>query len=123
MAASYFLSSSLVPVMSTWILREPAHRESEDKSRMAEWRDRLGRVLTKLTGHRKTVLAVYLGVTFAVILLLGPLMGREIFPRVNAGQLQLRFRAPTGTRVGATEMMALQVLDEIKKEAGANNVA
>jgi len=74
-------------------------------------------------GHRKTVLAVYLGITFAVILLLGPLMGREIFPNVNAGQFQLRFRAPTGTRVGATEMMALRVLDEIKKEAGANNVA
>jgi len=123
MTASYFLSSSLVPVMSTWILREPAHPEGEGKSRMAEWRDRLGRVLGKLMGHRKTVLAVYLGITFAVILLLGPLMGREIFPRVNAGQLQLRFRAPIGTRVGATEIMALRVLDEIHQVAGANNVA
>ena len=123
MAASYFLSSSLVPVMSTWILREPAHPEGEGKSRMADWRDRLGRVLGKLMGHRKMVLAVYLGITFAVILLLGPLMGREIFPRVNAGQFQLRFRAPIGTRVGATEIMALRVLDEIHQVAGANNVA
>jgi multidrug efflux pump subunit AcrB len=123
MAASYFLSSSLVPVMSTWILREPAHPEGEGKSRMAEWRDRLGRVLGKLMRHRKTVLAVYLGITFAVILLLGPLMGREIFPRVNAGQLQLRFRAPIGTRVGATEVMALRVLDEIHQVAGTNNVS
>ena len=123
MAASYFLSSSLVPVMSTWILREPAHPESEDKSRMAEWRDRLGRALNKLMGHRKTVLAVYLGVALAVILLLGPLLGREIFPRVDAGQLQLRFRAPIGTRVGATEVMALRVLDEIQQVAGVNNVA
>jgi multidrug efflux pump subunit AcrB len=123
MAASYFLSSSLVPVMSTWILREPAHPEGEGKSRMADWRDRLGRVLEKLMGHRKTVLAVYLGITFAVILLLGPLMGREIFPRVNVGQLQLRFRAPIGTRVGATEIMAIRVLDQIHQVAGANNVA
>jgi multidrug efflux pump subunit AcrB len=123
MAASYFLSSSLVPVMSTWILREQPHAEDEDKSRMARWRDRLGRVLEKLMGHRKTVLVVYLGITFAVILLLGPLMGREIFPRVSAGQLQLRFRAPIGTRVGATEIMALGVLDEIHKVAGANSVA
>ena len=123
MAASYFLSSSLVPVMSTWILREPRHPESEDRSRMAEWRERLGRILGKLMGHRKTVLVVYLGVTSAVILLLGPLMGREIFPKVSAGQLQLRFRAPTGTRVGATEIMALRVLDEIHKAAGAGNVA
>ncbi len=123
MAASYFLSSSLVPVMSTWILREVAHAKDEGRSRMAEWRAKLGRVLEKLTNRRKLVLAVYLGITFAVILLLGPLLGREIFPRVNAGQFQLRFRAPVGTRVGATEMMTLSLLDEIHKEAGANNVA
>jgi multidrug efflux pump subunit AcrB len=123
MAASYFLSSSLVPVMSTWILRDPAHPAGKDKSRMTEWRNRLGRVLGKLMGHRKVLLAVYLGITFAVILLLGPLMGREIFPRVSAGQLQLRFRAPIGTRVGATEVMALRVLDEIHKTAGAGKVS
>jgi multidrug efflux pump subunit AcrB len=122
MAASYFLSSSLVPVMSTWILRDLGHARNESNSRMAKWRDKLGHFLNKLMNHRKLVLAVYLGITFAVILLLGPLMGREIFPKVNAGQLQLRFRAPIGTRVGATEMMTLRVLDEIQKEAGANNV-
>lgn len=90
---------------------------------MAEWRDQLGRVLGKLMGHRKMVLLVYLVITFAVILLLGRIMGREIFPRVDAGQFQLRFRAPAGTRVGATEVMALRVLDEIHNEAGRNNVA
>jgi multidrug efflux pump subunit AcrB len=123
MAASYFLSSSLVPVMSARILREPAHPEAEEKSRIAEWRERLGRVLRKLMGHRKTVLAVYLGITLGVILLLGPLMGREIFPSASAGQFQLRFRAPIGTRVGATEDMALRVLEEIHQDAGAGNVA
>lgn len=123
MAASYFLSSSLVPVMSTWILREPAQPRNESKSQMTEWRDKLGRVLNTLMGHRKLLLAAYSGLTFAVILLLGPLMGREIFPRVDSGQFQLRFRAPTGTRVGATEMMALRVLDEIQKTAGADKVA
>jgi multidrug efflux pump subunit AcrB len=123
MAASYFLSSSLVPVVSTWILREPAHTEEGGGPRMSQWREKLGRALDKLMGHRKVVLAAYLGITFAVILLLGPLMGREIFPRVNAGQLQLRFRAPTGTRVGATELMALRVLDEIQNVAGAGKVA
>jgi multidrug efflux pump subunit AcrB len=123
MAASYFLSSSLVPVMSTWILREPGHQKSAKKSRLDEWRDRLGGVLGKLMGHRKTVLLVYLAITLAVILLLGPLMGREIFPSVTAGQFQLRFRAPIGTRVGTTEVMALRVLDEIGKTAGHDNVA
>lgn len=123
MAASYFLSSSLLPVMSTWILREPVHQESGSRSGMAKWRDRLGRVLGKLMRRRKTSLLLYLAITFAIILLLGPFMGREIFPSVSAGQFQLRFRAPTGTRVGATEMMAIHVLDEINKIAGPDNVA
>ncbi len=123
MAASYFLSSSLVPVMSTWILREQAHADGAGESWLTQWRDRLGRALEKLTRRPKTVLLVYLAVTFAIILLLGPLLGREIFPSVNAGQFQLRFRAPTGTRVGATEVMALRVLDEIQKSAGSDQVA
>ena len=123
MAASYFLSSSLVPIMSTWILREPAHQERAGKSMLTDLRDQLGNILGKLMGHRKVVLLVYLAITFGVILLLGPLMGREIFPTVSAGQFQLRFRAPTGTRVGATEVMALRVLDEIKKAAGPDQVA
>jgi len=123
MAASYFLSSSLVPVMSTWILREQPHAETTAESRLSQWRDRLGRVLEKFTRRSKTVLLVYLAVTIAIIVLLGPLLGREISPTVNAGQFQLRFRAPTGTRVGATEVMALQVLDEIQKTAGSDQVA
>lgn len=120
MAASYFLSSSLVPIMSIWILREPVHQEKQGKSRLAELRDRLGKVLGKLVGHSKLVLLVYLVIAFGIILLLGPLMGREIFPTVSAGQFQLRFRAPTGTRVGATEVMTLRVLDEIEKAASGD---
>ena len=123
MAASYFLSSSLVPIMSTWFLRDPTHPMNEQKSTIAALRDRLGRVLERLMGHRKIVLLVYLAITFAIMLLLGPLMGREIFPSVSAGQFQLRLRAPIGTRVGATEDMALRVLDEIEKTAGNGNVA
>jgi multidrug efflux pump subunit AcrB len=123
MAASYFLSSSLVPVMSTWILREREHADNRGEARLSQWRDRLGRTLERLTQHSKIVLLVYLAVTFAIVLLLGPLLGREIFPSVNAGQFQLRFRAPTGTRVGATEVMALRVLDEIQKAAGSGQVA
>ena len=49
-------------------------------------------------------------------------LGTEIFPQVDAGQLQVRLRAPTGTRVERTEALALQALDLIKHEVGANNV-
>jgi multidrug efflux pump subunit AcrB len=55
--------------------------------------------------------------------LVGRQIGTEIFPKVEAGQLQLRLRAPTGTRVEGTEAIALQVLELIKQEVGPENVA
>jgi multidrug efflux pump subunit AcrB len=57
-----------------------------------------------------------------VLAALGSYLGREIFPRVSAGQLLLRFRAPTGTRVETTERLSLDVLRSIQSAAGNGNV-
>jgi multidrug efflux pump subunit AcrB len=124
MAASYFLSSSLVPVLSTWILREPPHANgAARKSRFERLREQLDGTMRRLAPWRWVVVGVYAGVCLLILLLLGPQLGKEIFPRVTAGQFQIRFRAPTGTRVDATEGMAVQLLDEIKSAAGPGNVA
>ena len=50
-------------------------------------------------------------------------MGREIFPVVDAGQFRLRIRAPDGTQIARTERYALDMLDLVKQEVGADNVA
>lgn len=121
MLASYFLAGSLVPVTSVWMLRQHPHTEDE-KQWFVRIRDGLGRFLQKIAPRRWTVILTYVVIAFGVIFLLGPQLGREIFPQVTAGQFQLRFRAPTGTRVEVTEQMALRILNEIKKEAGPNNV-
>ena len=59
----------------------------------------------------------------AVIVLVGGRLGTEIYPRVEAGQFQLRLRAPTGTRVDGTEAVAVKALDIIRDEAGPDNIA
>jgi len=124
MMASYFLSSSLVPVMSIWILRDAPHRqEGERGSKFDRVRQRYAATLQKILRVRWLVLGFYAAVAAAIIFLLGPRLGREIFPRVDAGQFQLRFRAPVGTRIEETERMALGLLNEIKHAAGAENVA
>ena len=83
---------------------------------------RYARFMERVLRLRWLVLGVYLGIAALVIVLFGQRLGREIFPRVDAGQLQLRLRAPAGTRVEGTEAIALQVLDLIKHEVGTNNV-
>lgn len=123
MAASYLLSSSLVPVLSTWILRDLRHTdEKKTASLLDRLRRRLGSMLEKLTANRKLVVSIYVVVALLIIGLVGPHIGREIFPRVSSSQLLLRFRAPIGTRVEATERLSLQVLRSIEKAAGPGNV-
>jgi multidrug efflux pump subunit AcrB len=67
-----------------------------------------------LAGKRLLAISVYLLAAAVVIALLGPYLGRELFPRVSYGQLLLRFRAPTGTRVETTERLSLDVLRAIQ---------
>lgn len=122
--ASFLLAGSLVPVLSTWMLRghPPADRAGGRFSipALREW---LRKILEKLVPRRRIAIGVYALATLVLIGPLGLLLGRELFPRVPAGQLQLRFRAPTGTRVEATERLALRVLQSIRKTAGPENVA
>jgi multidrug efflux pump subunit AcrB len=61
-------------------------------------------------------------VTAVFIYLLYPRIGTEIFPAVEAKQIQLRLRAPTGTRIGRTEVIALKAIDVIKQAVGPDNV-
>jgi len=123
MAASYLLSSSLVPVLSIWILHD--HRPEREKKRSAldKLRERLGRILERSTRYSGFIVAIYVAVALLLIVFVGPRTGREIFPRVSYSQLLLRFRAPTGTRVEATERLSLDVLRSIQKAAGPGNVA
>jgi multidrug efflux pump subunit AcrB len=122
MIASFLLSSSLVPVLAVWLHRGARDAHEHAASWVDGLRDRLGRTLETLMGARALLLAVYVIVTAGVVMLAGPRLGREIFPSAGARQFQLRFRAPAGTKFEVTERLAGDVLDEIKRAAGADNV-
>jgi multidrug efflux pump subunit AcrB len=118
MLASYLISSTLVPVLSTWLLR-PGHREPALFERV---RSRYGKGLQRLLGLRWVVVGLYVVATGLLIFLLLPRIGTEIFPPVEARQLQLRLRAPTGTRLERTELIALKAMNAITDLVGSQNV-
>jgi multidrug efflux pump subunit AcrB len=125
MVASYLLSSTLVPILSVWVLR--GHEQAVEWQRVREngfarFQRRYAGLAQCLVRWRWLVVAAYLVVTGAIILLLGRGLGTEIFPHVEAGQLQVRLRAPAGTQIDGTEALALRALDLIKQEAGPQNV-
>ncbi|HEX7797211.1 MAG TPA: efflux RND transporter permease subunit [Vicinamibacterales bacterium] len=125
MIASFLLSSSLVPVLSVWLLgrrrRGPAEG-AHDEDWVDRLRTRLTRTLQRLGSMRGLLVAGYALVTIAIVGFVGLRLGREIFPASGAHQFQLRFDAPAGTKFESTERLASDVLDEIRQTAGANNV-
>ncbi|MSU34901.1 MAG: efflux RND transporter permease subunit [Pedosphaera sp.] len=143
MVASFILSSTLVPILSVWLLRgdrlsEVVHRgiavihePSPDRAKpivedpgFLEWiQATYGRLLARILGVRWVLLPAYLGTTLVLIGFVGRKLGTEIFPTVDSGQFALRLRAPSGTRVENTEQIALRTLEIIRREAGAENVA
>ena len=120
MVASYLLSSTLVPVFSTWLLKEARGEPREGMF------DRLRSVYSKYLGFvlrfRWPVVLGYLAASIGLIYVLAPRMGTEIFPKSKASILRLRLRAPSGTRVEETERIVLRALNVIQREAGADKV-
>ena len=119
MVASYLLSSTFVPVLSTWLLR---HHPLVGPSRNDALRAASGslcKVVGGLVRLRWLVVPAYLAGAIAVIVLVGLTLGWEIFPRVDAGRFQLRLRAADGTRYEKTEELApRRACDTIEDEIG-----
>jgi multidrug efflux pump subunit AcrB len=136
MVASYLLSSTLVPVLSVWLLRhvhlDDAHGGASvlpgPRGRMAAFsfeRFRSGYewLLARIAGFRWSLLAAYLVTCTAIIWGLGSRLGTEIFPTIDTGQFRLRIRGPDGTDINHTEQTALKALEVIKATAGDGKVA
>jgi multidrug efflux pump subunit AcrB len=121
MISSYLLSSSLVPVFSTWLIREVHHVE-EGRGLFGRLRGWYRAYLQAVLRFRWVLVAAYLVISAALIYVYLPRMGTEIFPDSNAALLRIRLRVPTGTRIEETERKVLKALDVIKQEAGAGNV-
>lgn len=64
----------------------------------------------------------YATVVVIVILVVGQYLGAELFPTADSGQFQVRLRAPDGTRIERTEVLAKEVLAAIQEEAGPDNI-
>jgi multidrug efflux pump subunit AcrB len=125
MVTSYLLSSTLVPVLSVWLLRghEELVKGTERRARaFKRFQDTYARLGAGLIRMRWLVLGLYLGLTGVIVFLVGPRLGTEIFPKVDAGQVQVRLRAPSGTSIDGTEAIALKALDLIQQEVGPQNV-
>jgi multidrug efflux pump subunit AcrB len=111
MLTSYVLSRTLVPTLCKYWLRTAEHERAAAanpnawqrfqhgfEARFEILRDRYQSVLTTILHHRGVFMAVFAGMAFGSMLLI-PFLGRNFFPEVDAGQIKLHVRGPTGLRV------------------------
>ncbi len=111
MVASYLLSSTLVPVLSIWWHGAPKVRAERPVAAA-------GALFRAAVAVRYVLVPLYLAGVASALVMMFPQLGTEIFPQVDAGQLQLRLRAAAGNRLESTEQIALRTLAIVGEEAG-----
>jgi multidrug efflux pump subunit AcrB len=120
MLASYLLSRTLVPTLVMLLMGGVHEQATQGKPSLLQrlYRgfdrqfERVRRaytlVLSALLSRRGRFIVVFLGFCLLSCLLY-PVLGRDFFPSVDAGQIRLHMRAPTGTRIEETARLADEV--------------
>jgi multidrug efflux pump subunit AcrB len=149
MITSYLLSQTFVPIMANWLMKshyklttkiaanngaQPEHDTWDDKkmllagsggklTRFERFRNRFLRFIDRIMPYRKPIVAAYIILVTAGAVLLLNNIGRDVLPKVNSGQLQMRLRAPDGTRIERTEAMVVKTLGVLNELVGKKNIA
>jgi multidrug efflux pump subunit AcrB len=127
MLASYGLSRTLTPITIGLLLKGERHHVVDDipAGRFARISAAFDRGFERLRANYAEVLTTLLHrraiVPVAAVLMLGlgatmfVFVGRDFFPVIDGGQIQLHVRAPAGTRIESTEKIFQAVEDKIRE--------
>jgi multidrug efflux pump subunit AcrB len=134
MLASFVLTYTLVPTMARYILKahhSPAHdgqlaaRQSSDgnvfvhfqqafQAHFERFRDSYSAQLARVIAHRGRFVTISLAFSLGSLVLFY-FNGREFFPQIKGGLLQMHMRAPLGIRVEAAGRIASLVSKDIRE--------
>jgi multidrug efflux pump subunit AcrB len=127
MLASYGLSRTLTPI-TIGLLLKGERRHTDDAapsglfSRMTaafdrgfeQLREGYLKLLTTLL-HRRAIVPVVAALIIGLGAVMSVFVGRDFFPLIDGGQIQLHVRAPAGTRIESTEAVFQAVEDKIRE--------
>ncbi|WGD50172.1 efflux RND transporter permease subunit [Bradyrhizobium sp. CB1650] len=139
LAASYVLSRTLVPTMANYLLRnQQIHHGGEgadaapSRNPFAPFHRGFERMFDGIRAHYRGLLQLCLanrvkviaGFLIVSVLSFGlaPYLGQDFFPTVDAGQIKLHIRAPTGTRIEQTVSLSDKISAEIQKIIPKNEI-
>ena len=138
MLASYLLSRTLVPTMAKYLLRgheqEAGHLNTTSRNPLIRmqvafelaferFRDRYHQMLERCLHHQRAFLVGFAVVCVGSFVLLVPWLGRDFFPKVDAGQFKLHVRGRAGTRIEETANLCDQIEGFIREQIPPNEVS
>ncbi|HIG27477.1 MAG TPA: efflux RND transporter permease subunit [Verrucomicrobiales bacterium] len=112
-AASYFLSMTVIPAFCVKMLKTDKTLRQEQTD-LPEPTGRFAGLLKTAMNNRLPVVLGGLAI-FALSLFLYPHIGSELFPDVDAGVFEVRVKTTPGTRIEETEKLVIK-LEEVIKE-------
>ena len=135
MIISYVAAQTLVPILANWLLKTGhgaagghAHaglaldqaEVEEVKVHLKEggMKNGLLRVLDRWMPRRKVIVICYLAGMLGLAAFCLSVIGKDMLPHSNAGQMQLRIREPDGTRLEITERTVKGILNNIDSAVG-----
>ncbi|OGT67529.1 MAG: RND transporter [Gammaproteobacteria bacterium RIFCSPHIGHO2_12_FULL_45_9] len=132
--ASYLLSRTLVPTLSKyWLVAENHAASAENLSAWVRFQRGFNEcfealkawyvlVLKSVLVHKKSFIMLTLFGIVGSLVILMPWVGSDFFPTVDAGQMKLHIRAPTGTRIEETARICAQIESAIRQRIPANEL-
>jgi len=151
MITSYLLAQTFVPIMANWLMKGHHGKEKTDAEEFAEaglkgeedtWdqkkmlfqkkenltpferlRARFMRFLNRLVPHQKIIVSAYVVLVSGLAIFLLANIGRDVLPKVNSGQFQVRLRVAEGTRIERTELKLVEMLKVLEELVGKENIA
>jgi multidrug efflux pump subunit AcrB len=140
MLASYLLSRTLVPTLAKyWLQRHDAQAAEQPRDpmqrlqrRFDQWfrqvRDRYHALLERALASGSRFALPFLAAMAGTALLAFPFghylpgLGQDFFPSVDAGQIKLHLRAPTGIRIDETATLCDHVEATIRETVPAHEI-
>ncbi|MGO9416560.1 MAG: efflux RND transporter permease subunit [Syntrophobacteraceae bacterium] len=139
LCASLVLAFTLVPVLFKYLMRSyaGAHGGEQDKSgmfsnafayiqegfesRFESFRETYRRSLSWVLSQPRVTIMCFIAL-MVVSYLLFPLLGRDFFPQIDAGQMRLHVRAPPGTRIEQTQESFAKVEEAVRQIVGSDQI-
>lgn len=135
MLASYFLSRTLVPTLADYLLSKQVATPSEQRSGRFSFtrfhhafevyfetcRARYRALLSKILHNPGRFIMGFMAFVLGT-LLFWPWLGTNFFPAIDAGQIKLHVRAPTGTRVEETARLVSNMEAVIRRVISAQDL-